>query len=53
MTWREAAFWLESLVYDAELSMPSQEPKEVHDLSELASVLPKAEETHDVVEHQN
>jgi len=40
MTWREATFWLECIAYDAELSMPKQEP-EVHDLTELAKVLPK------------
>jgi len=40
MTWREAVFWLECIAYDAELTMPKQET-EVHDLSELAKVLPR------------
>ena len=57
MTWREAAFWLESIAYDAELSTLSTpavqgETKEVHDLSELAQILPKAEEQKSGVEHQ-
>jgi len=54
MTWREAAFWLESIAYDAELSTPAVqgETKEVHDLSELAQILPKAESKQNGVEHQ-
>jgi len=42
MTWREAVFWLECIAYDAELGAEGLEPqKEVHDLDELANVLPK------------
>jgi hypothetical protein len=54
MTWLEAVFWLESIAYDVELSTPAVqgETKEVHDLSELAQILPKAESKQNGVEHQ-
>lgn len=44
---QEAAYWLESIAYDVELSTPtsqSGEDKEVHDLSELVGILPKTKE---------
>ena len=54
MPWKQAQFWLESIAYDAELSAPAakEEKEEVHDLSELVGILPKAEEKKDGVEHQ-
>lgn len=54
MTWREAAFWLESVAYDAELSTHAiqGETKETRDLSDLVRVLPKEEEKSNGVEHQ-
>ena len=54
MPWKQAQFWLESIAYDAELSAPAakEEKEKVHDLSELAGILPQTEVKKDVVEHQ-
>jgi len=54
MSWRQAQFWLESMAYDMELAAEAggeECGKEVHDLDELAKVLPKTESEQGGVEH--
>ena len=44
MTLMQAAFWLESIAYDLELTNEAAEagqPKQVHNLDELVKILPK------------
>jgi len=55
MSWSQAQFWLESMVYDAELTaetMQGEGAKETHSLDELARVLPKTESEQNGVKHQ-